>query len=180
MTCDDAMWVPVGAGGAVLHHEAAQGAVQFHSAVGSGRVLMARRVSDNGTAAGGAGAAVAAHLSAVTGPAVQLSAVSGDVADGELSETPVFTVQFGPTQLPSEHLAELRATGLTRLRVCSTRATAAMRATVQRRMDTLTASREAAGADVSGEGRVQEFSLSDPEDEEQFSMCEYRRLISPI
>jgi hypothetical protein len=93
-----------------------------------------------------------------------------DVVEGHPSAKTVFSVQFGPEKLPSEHLAELRATGLTKLRVCSTRETAEMRATVQRRMDALTASRDAAGAEISGKGRVQEFNLSDPDDVEQFSM----------
>ena len=134
---DSAMWVPIDGSGAALGFEAAARAVAFRSGAGETQIKV--------------------ELAAESPPTFRL-------ADGGLEED-LFSVLMGPAKLPSEHLAELRAVGLTKLRVCSPAQVEAMKAAIGGRMDELIARREAAGAEISGHGRVQEFSLQEDEDE---------------
>ena len=90
----------------------------------------------------------------------------------------VFTVEIGPIMLPSEHLAELRETGLTKIRLCCAAAVAEMKATMQERMDLLVAEREADGDEVSGDGRIQEFNLGN--DAGNFSLVEQQPLFAKL
>ena len=76
----------------------------------------------------------------------------------------LFTVEVGPVSLPSAHLAELRATGMTVVTVASPAAVAEMRAVIEARMQAVSDVRRRAGKLLSGEEGTppHEFTLDEP------------------
>lgn len=124
------------------------------------------------------GTAVGVHLSADGGQRVLCEASSSRVTAEPMTYVPwvdagpeaVFSAEMGPMRLPTEHLKELREDGFTKLRAVPMAEIASIKAMLQERMESLISQREAAGVQISGQGRIQEFSLS--EDEDAFSLVE--------
>ncbi len=150
----------------------------FRSAIGGklGQILWARACQPDGAVP--APTAIGVHLSANGWHRVLCETTSSRAAADSVTYVPcasagedaVFSVDVGPMRLPSEHLNELREEGLTKLRAVSQEEVASMKATIQQRMESLISQREAAGVEISGQGRIQEFNLS--EDEDTFRLVE--------
>ena len=150
----------------------------FRSVTGgrSGQVLWARACPPDGAVP--AATAIGMHLSADGWEQVLCESSSSRAAAEPVTYVPranagreaVFSAEMGPMCLPSEHLNELREEGLTKLRAVSKEEIASMKAMIQQRMESLISQREAAGVGISGQGRIQEFNLS--EDQDAFCLVE--------
>jgi hypothetical protein len=158
--------------------EQVQAAVRFRSAAvgsGSSKVLWTRAYQDE---AAPTATTICVHLSADGGERLLCEAGSSwgaadplvDVSRTDAGPEAVFTAQIGPMRLPSEHLNELRESGFTKLRAVPIAEIASIKSVLKQRMESLITQREAAGVQISGQGRIQEFNLS--EDEDVFRLVE--------
>ena len=168
---DAAMWIPEDANGRALAFEDVRAAVQFRSAAVGGRprLLWARACHPGESAEA---TTLDVHLSAdggqsmlsETGSTRTTAEAVGHVPRGRAGAAAVFSPEVGPLRLPSVHLNELRERGFTKLRTVSMVQVASMKTTLHQRMESLISQREAAGVEISGPGRVQEFNLGEEED----------------
>ena len=181
------MWIQEDANGHPLAFEQVRAAVQFRSAAVGGsveRLLWARTCHPGESAE--ATAPLDVHLSADGGHSMlcetsyaQATAEAvKHVPRGRAAQAAMFSPEIGPVKLPSDHLDDLRVRGFTRLRAVSMAQVVSMKTTLHQRMETLISQREAAGVEISGPGRVQEFNLS--EEEEAFHLVEKSPLFARL